>query len=252
MKLQFNLLPDVKQEYLKTRRTKRTIITASVVASAISLFIFMIMLTTVYIVNKKQLNDADKDIKKYSSQLQGIKNLDKILTVQNQLSSLKDLHSSKHKMSRIYTFLPRLTPANVCLSSVSVDTTTSKIQISGDADSQKTINTFVDTLKFTKYSADGADSGKFAFPSVVESQFSIQQSSKNDSGALRCNGNVASAKFGVDLLFDAALFSNAQEISLKVPQGLVTTRSVLSDPSSLFNGELPVNQPATTTTGGAQ
>jgi hypothetical protein len=38
--------------------------------------------------------------------------------------------------------------------------------------------------------------------------------------------------------YDLALFANTnnQTVELKVPQGLVTTRSVLDNPSSLFNG----------------
>ena len=237
MKLQFNLLPDVKQEYLKTRRTKRTIITASIVASAISVFILMIMLTTVYVVNKKQLSKANDDIKKYSAQLKEVKNLDRILTVQNQLKSLQSIHQGKHKISRIYTFLPQLTPANLCLSGVDVSLEGNTMEIKGDSDSQKTINTFIDTLKFTKYKLDGTDSGKYAFPSVIEKQFNIDSGS--GSQAQKCNNVPAIATFGISVEFDTALFSNSQQVDLKVPTGLVTTRSVLDDPSNLFNGATP-------------
>jgi hypothetical protein len=154
------------------------------------------------------------------------------------------LHSGKHEISRVYTYLPQVVPAHVCLSSVTLDLTSNKLRIEGDSDSQKTVNTFIDTLKFTKYSVDGADSGKYAFPSVVESQFSISSSSGDQTS--KCDGITANAKFGADVDFDAVLFSNAEQVSLNVPTGLVTTRSVLSDPSSLFNGTIPVNQPSAT------
>jgi hypothetical protein len=112
MRLQFNLLPDVKQQYLKTERTKKTVIMAAFAASAVSFFILLFMMTNVYVVNKKKLNDADKKVKDYTSQLKKIPNLDRILTVQNQLKSVETLHQGKHIASRIYTYLPEVTPTN--------------------------------------------------------------------------------------------------------------------------------------------
>jgi Tfp pilus assembly protein PilN len=223
MKLQFNLLPDVKQEYLKAQHTKRTIIASSIVASSIGFFILLLMLTNVYIINKKQLKDADKDIANYSRQLQSIPNLDKILTVQNQLKALSSLHQSKHISSRLYEFLPQLTPVKVSMGKVDVDFSTNTMQIQGTTDNHKSINTFIDTLKFTTYKLDGTDTGKKAFPYVLEKQFTLGE--KN-------------ATYALEIQFDPALFSNQQKAALKVPSGLSTTRSVINDPSNpLFNGD---------------
>jgi Tfp pilus assembly protein PilN len=257
MKLQFNLLPDVKQEYLKTKRTKRTVITASIVASAIALFILLFAVTTVYVINKKQLADADSNIKKYSNELQSIKNLDKILTIQNQLKSIQTQHQSKHKMSRIYTYLPQVTPAHVCISQLSIDSASSVMSFQGSSDSQKSINTFVDTLKFTKYKAAGNKdaASQNAFPSVTETQFGISTSATNTStNTTKCQGVAAPAGYQLSVKFDPALFANASVVELKVPQGLVTTRSVINDPSNIFNGDTNTpagsQQQSSNTTGG--
>jgi Tfp pilus assembly protein PilN len=251
MKLQFNLLPDVKQEYLKTKKTKRTVITACVVASAISFFIMLFMITTVYVINKKQLSDADSDIKKYSNQLQGVKNLDKILTIQSQLTSIQSLHQAKHKMSRIYSYLPEITPAHVCIQQLTIDTSGNSMTIQGNSDSQRSVNTFVDTMKFTKYKVDGKDTGQLAFPSVVESQFGISTSATAANGASsQCQGTVAPAAYQLTVQFDPTLFANSSKVDLSVPQGLVTTRSVLDDPSNIFNGDpSAAAQSSQTTTG---
>jgi Tfp pilus assembly protein PilN len=237
MKLQFNLLPDVKQEYLKTKKTKRTVITAAVAASALSAFILVFAMVTVYIINAKQLRDADGDIKKYSNQLQAVDSLDKILTIQNQLKSIGTLHQSKHKVSRLYTFLPQVTPAHVCVSQMSLDMASNSISFQGSSESQKSVNTFVDTLKFTKYKVGGKDSGLYAFPSVVESQFGIKAGPVDKANSVKCQGAPAPSAYQLSVKFDPALFSNAAEIELSVPQGLVTTRSVLDDPSNIFNGD---------------
>jgi Tfp pilus assembly protein PilN len=234
MKLQFNLLPDVKQDYLKTQRTKRTIITASIIATAIALFIFILMLTTVYVINKKQLSDANKEINKYSSQLKAIPNLDKTLTVQNQLKSLSGLHANKHVVSRVFNYIPQVTPQFVCFGKLSVDTTQNTMIIEGTSDSQKSINTFVDTLKFTKYQVDNKDTGKNAFTSVVESQFGVDTSGQ---GQTQCDNKAAPASYQLTVQFDPTLFLNSANVALTVPQGLVTTRSVLDNPSNLFTGK---------------
>jgi Tfp pilus assembly protein PilN len=246
MKLQFNLLPDVKQEYLKTQRTKRTFITAGVVAASIAFFILLFCLTTVYVINKKQLNDADHDIKKYSQELQNVKNLDKILTIQNQLKSISNLHSQKHVVSKLFTYLPQISPAHVCMRQLTLDAVNGSLLFQGSSDSQKSINTFVDTLKFTKYSVDGKDSDKYAFPSVTETQFSINNVNSGVKGA-QCQGAAAPANYQLDIKYDTALFSNTGEVVLKVPQGLVTTRSVYDDPSNLFNGDALDTDPSSNT-----
>jgi hypothetical protein len=235
MKLQFNLLPDVKQDYLKAQRTKRTVIAAAIAASAISLFILLLMATTVYVINKKQLSDADGNIKKYTNQLKAIPNLDKILTIQNQLKSVSTLHQSKHLSSRLYQYLPEITPTNVCVGSLTLDMINNSLTIGGTTDSLKTINTYVDTLKFTDYKSGGKDTGKKAFPSVLETQFGLTDASKG--GGTTCAGKPANATYGLTVTFDPALFSNASTVDLEVPVGLATTRSVLDDPSSLFTGQ---------------
>jgi len=236
MKLQFNLLPDVKQQYLKSERTKRTVITASFAAAALALFILLLMIVTVYIVNKKKLSDADKSISNYSNQLKAIPNLDKILTVQNQLQSVSTLHQNKHLVSRLYQYLPQVTPSNVCLGQANLDLTANSLLLQGTTDSLKSINTYIDTLKFTTYQLGGQETNKNAFPGVVETSFSLNS---NAVASGICNGKPAIASYGITITFDPVLFSNSQPVELTVPAGLSTTRSVLDDPSNpLFNGQI--------------
>jgi hypothetical protein len=178
------------------------------------------------------------------------------LTIQNQLSSIQNLHQAKHKMSRIYTYLPQITPAHVCISQLSLDAVSANLSIQGTSDSQKSINTFVDTLKFTKFKVKGdATASKDAFPSVVENQFGINTSAttKNGSNAT-CQGVAAPAGYQLSVKFEPELFATASDVQLVVPQGLVTTRSVLNDPSNIFNGDTNATpaQPTSSTKPGGQ
>jgi hypothetical protein len=253
MRLQFNLLPDVKQQYLKTERTKKTVIMAAFAASAVSFFILLFMMTNVYVVNKKKLNDADKKVKDYTSQLKKIPNLDRILTVQNQLKSVETLHQGKHIASRIYTYLPEVTPTNVCMSRVTLDLANNSLLIGGTTDSLKSVNTYVDTLKFTTYKLAGQETKTKAFPNVIESQFGLSASSQAGATAT-CAGKPANATYQLTVQFDPTLFSNSSKVELTVPSGLSTTRSILDDPNNaLFTGQAnPTSSQSANTQGGTR
>lgn len=226
--VQFNLLPDVKLEYIKTQRSKRLVIAIATIAAIASVAIFLIILITVEGIQKKQLSDTNKAIADAEHQLKSTNNLSNILTVQNQLNTLSTLHHAKHINSRIFAYLPQLTPTSVQIGTYNVDSGTKVMQITGSADSQTSINTFIDTLKFTTFKVGAQDTDHKAFPSVVESNFLITHSGD---------------QFTLNLTFDPTLFSNniSTAPTLNVPK-LTTTRSVLNDPSNqLFNAQPTTN-----------
>ncbi|MDO8591951.1 MAG: hypothetical protein Q7R60_03465 [bacterium] len=227
---QFNLLPDTKLAAVKSSQSRSLLVSIALIVSAASAAIFLILLGINSIVQKKQLNDADKTIATATAKLQSMDGLDKIITVQNQLSTLVDLHKNKHISSRIFSYLPEVTPTQVSLGHLSIDFKSNVMQIDGTALDQKSVNVFIDTLKFTNYIVNSGDSPKSAFPSVVESSFSI--GTKNVS-------------YSLNVTFDPALFSNnildsqghPKAPSLQVPK-LTTTRSITDDPANnLFNGQ---------------
>jgi Tfp pilus assembly protein PilN len=200
--IQFNLLPDVKQEYVNARRTKQLVVLVSFVVSAASIGIMLLLLLTVDVVQKKSLNDANTDIKRYSAQLKAVPDLDKILTVQNQLNTLTGLHDQKPVVSRTFGYLSQLTPGNVSISSYNADYAANTITISGDAPSLDEVNVYVDTLKATKYRTDDSDATKKAFSSVVLSTF---------------GRDTKGASFTLSIGFDAAIFSSTSNVTLIVP-----------------------------------
>ena len=222
-RVEFNLLPDLKMDVVKAQRARKTIVSISFLASAASLAVFVLMLFTVYIVQNKQLSDADKNIKAANQKLKDISGLEEVLTVQNQLQELTDLHKNKHASNRLFSYLPQVTPTNVSIGSLTVDLATNVMQISGTASSQHAVNTFIDTLKFTKYTTDSNNAPLNAFPTVIETNFAL-------------SGNNVS--YLLDVHFDPILFSNSQSPpKLQVPT-LTTTRSVIDNPSSLlFTGQ---------------
>lgn len=228
MGVQFNLLPDVKLEFDRQKRAKRLLFTFSFLIGGVVLGILILTFVFVNIVQKSSLNGANDEITKYSKKIKGIPDLEKVLTIQNQLNSLPKLHQAKHVSSRIFSYLPHITPTKVFIGDVDLDFTTNTIKITGTTDTLETVNAFVDTMKFTNYKMGLGSEAKgdaiTAFTNVV-----LSSSGRTDKGA----------NFTIEATFDPALFDNTQNVTLVVPDK-ITTRSVIESPdinSLLFNGQ---------------
>ena len=218
--IQFNLLPDVKQEYIKSRRLKRLISLISGAVAGLSLVIFIFLLVLVDGIQKKNISDLSKSISTESNQLKNNTNLDKILTVQNQLGSLSALHAQKPVVSKLFSYLPQLTPAQISISKLEADFGANTLSITGSTDTLQTVNTFVDTLKFTTYTLDGDTTtpAKPAFSGVV--LFAFTRDAKGATYTVKSN-------------YDPIILSGAHTATLTVPK-IITTRSEVDQPTDLF------------------
>jgi Tfp pilus assembly protein PilN len=207
--IQFNLLPDIKIQYLKARRQKHLVMLGSTVVVIFSVAVLAILITVVFGLQKKNISDLSRDINSKSSQLQGTQNLSRMLTVQNQLTSLTALHDNKPVVTRLYSFITQVTPASASISRLDIDFQKNTISMTGAADSLSTINSFTDALKFATYhTVVNSKVEKPSFSAVVLSTFS-----RSDKGA----------SYTITLSFDPALFSEQSDVVLTVPN--VTTRS---------------------------
>lgn len=216
--IQINLLPDVKMQYLKVRRTQRLVTSVSILLIAASLFVFVLLIGTVDVFQKKTLSDLNGNITSYEHQLQNTPNLNKILTVQNQLQVLTSLHNEKPAATRLFGFLQQVTPSSVTISQFNIDYTQNTISITGNADTLDTVNDYTDTLKFTTYKKQDGSTAN-AFTSVVLAQFS-----RSSSGAT----------YTITASFDPNIFNSANNVNLTVPS-IISTRSVLEQPTDLFS-----------------
>lgn len=230
--IQFNLLPDIKLQFVRAKRQKRNVVVISGIAGAVSLLI-LVSLVTVNAMQKKHLGDVNNDIKKYTSELKAIPELDKVLTVQNQLKALPELHSNKPVTSRIFGYLSQITPAKVNIASLVVGFDAGTMTLTGSADNLTTINQFVDTLKFTSYTVEGETVAKKPFSEVVLSNFGRADKDAN---------------YTITLKFENEIFNNAKKIALTVPK-IITTRSETERPGDLFKQQTP---PSSDNQNGAQ
>lgn len=219
--IQFNLLPDVKIALIKAQRQKRLLISLSTIISIAAVVIMVVLFVFANFMQKKNINDLTKDISTESKNLMATENLNKILTVQNQLSKIDTLHADKVQAKKVFEYIQQVTPANVSVTQLDVDFDASTISLTGKAESLAAVNTYADSLKFTEYTVGGDNNdSKRAFSSVVLASFS-----RND------NTN----SYTITLSFDPLIFTE-KEVQLKIPQ-MNTSRSNTERPSAEIFGE---------------
>lgn len=229
--VQFNLLPDIKLEYIKARRMKRLVVGASFIIAGLALAIFILLFLGVNVVQKRHLSNLDKDIASNIATLEATPDINKVLTIQNQLNSLTALHTQKPASSRFVKYLMQVTPKDASISQADVDFTTTTITMSGSADSLKTVNKFADTLKFTTFTTSDNQTAQPAFTQVVLAGFGVGQEA---------------ATYQFSMKFNPEIFNNTKTVELKIPD-LISTRSETEKPQDLFQN-LPegVDPPDTT------
>jgi Tfp pilus assembly protein PilN len=218
-------------QFIKAKRIKRLVTAVAGVVMVISVLVFVALLLYVDVAQKTHLKAVNNVIQSNTSQLGGNTNLDKILTIQNQLAILPQLEAQTPAVSRMFTYLTQLTPTNASISSLSADFDQDTFTITGSADSLDTINKFVDSIKFTTFKASSdntaavvsAPSSGDAFSTVVLSAFGY--TSSNTSGQ--------PANFTITFDFNPVIFNNTDSVTLTVPP-ITTTRSVIGQPTNLF------------------
>jgi hypothetical protein len=222
MTVQFNLLPDVKLEYMRAKRVQGLVITISTVAIAVFIAILVLLYIYVVIIQKNHINNLSGQITSNTQQISSNTNLNKILTIQNQLESLPTLDKARPATTQILPYINELTPSSATISNVTVDLVKDTGSIQGNADSVDTVNTFVDTLKFTNYTI-GNNKETNAFSNVVLSAFAENTASTGVS-------------YTITFSFDPLIFSGTEQATLSVPQ-IITTRSITQQPTNLFLGK---------------
>jgi hypothetical protein len=216
--IQFNFLPDVKIQYIRTKRLKRLVTAIASLAAIAALVIAVSLFVAVGVFQKKHLNDINKDIQASINHIKQVPDINRILTVQNQLNNLGPLHDQKPVTTRMFAYLSQITPAEVNISKLSIDYVQHTLIFDGTADKLESVNRFVDTLKFTTYTVGDETDSKKAFADVVLTSFG-----RTDK----------EATYTVNLNFDPAIFDSTQAVKLVVPN-TITTRSALDKPQALF------------------
>jgi hypothetical protein len=228
--IQFNLLPDVKIEYIKAQKMRQTVLSVAIIGTIASMAIFTVSLAANQF-EHKHMKDLSRDITSETTQLKKVPQINNILTVQNQLGSLPALHDGKPAVSRLFDYLNQLTPEVISLSNYTSDFTAYTVTIIGTSDTLSSVNKYVDTLKFTTYTTDKNSTKTPAFSNVVLTSFGL--STGTDPKV-----KTTTSSFTISLAYDPNIFDNKLKVTLNVPS-LITTRSEVDKPkagNALFQG----------------
>lgn len=162
--IEINLVPDIKQEFLRSQRLRAKVISTSIIACLAAGGV--VTLLAMYMGTQAIRNAlADTDINtQYNKLVTDNKDLAKVVTIQNQLTIVSSLNDKKIISSRAFDLLAAINPKapnNVKMSVITVDPTKNTLTIEGSADEgfnaadafKKTIlNTTVAYTKDTKTS----------------------------------------------------------------------------------------------------
>lgn len=228
--IKLNLLPDVKIEYLKTKRTQAQVISIATIVSIAMIALVVVLALWVYGGQTLQKDYLTGQIQKNAAELKSVPDVDKYLTIQNQLAHITALHDNKSDFSRLMTYLPSLNPVqpnNVTITTVELSSTEDGVRIlslQGEGKDYTALSTFRDTLvnAVLKYSDEEdkvVEERLFEAVTVVSS--GLEKSSKGGSVVV----------FKIDTTYNPnAFLSSVKDPSVSVPTK-TTTQSAQASPN---------------------
>ncbi len=228
--IQLNLLPDIKKEYINAQKTRALVMSTSIVVTLVAVGLSVLLFVYVTFLQQLQITLATNDIKSKEQQLNGVQDLSKYLTIQNQLAALPDLHANKGVYSRLLSFLPVLnpnSPNNVALSRLQLASNDKSVVFTGTTASFESLNVFVDTLRNAQVTYKDS-SGQQETSKMFETVF-VQNSAIDKSNG-KSNVSFTVQVTYVDAVFDA----HNTEPAASVPN-IKTSQSVTESPK-LFGG----------------
>ncbi len=226
--IQLNLLPDVKKEFLRSQRVKRTVIGISILVTIGAVALTAILFATVYFAQPGLIAIKSDEIQDRYKELKEVKDIDKYLTIQNQLAALPELHENKAMYSRLFSFLKTLNPAppdNIRLSSLQINEEEKSILFTGTTSSFKSFNVFQDTLRKAQmtFKEAGSDEERTE-PLFTENGITIENQS------LATSQGKTEVSFSLRAVYNEAAFKfTSDDVGLKVPTAQ-TSQSVTGTP----------------------
>lgn len=131
--IQINLLPDVKQEYLRARRTRNLAISISIFVGLAAVGVVVLLALMLGGQIARELLSDNKIDSEYEKMSQ-VENLSELVTLQNQLNLISSQHDKKSVDSRLFSFLQVINPKapnDVQFSTVSLDPENLQLKLEG-------------------------------------------------------------------------------------------------------------------------
>ena len=207
--IQVNLIPDVKQEFLKAQSNKRVVVTLSVLVSGAFVAIVILFWSYVTVIQGTHTNNLDKHINELLAEYQAPEDVSKVLTVNGQLNALPALHEEKPAMTRLADYLAKLVPKEISIDNIEIDIDSGTMSIKGLADKTVSIDKFIVTLRNAVYYVDPGKSGEQITVARVFSNTKLERFGTTEKD---------DATYEIRTSFDPQIFNNALDIIVTVPK----------------------------------
>ena len=230
--IEINLLPDVKRELLKTRAMRNRVISISflVGGASIAAVVVLALILGSQIAAEAVQNGVIKD---KNDKLMAVEDLNKVVTIQNQLTKINEQHSRKKINSRIFdvvTAVNPVAPNNVSFSDIKVNPESKTITLEGSAvNGYSALETLKKTILNTKVQTTDGDKS---------SEVSLTKEIKDGDTSFGENSEgkkVLQFSFSFEYAEELLAPANNGTVSVLTPTGKVdVTDSRQGIPDSLF------------------
>ena len=230
--IEINLLPNVKRELLKTRVMRNRVISISflVGGASIAAVVVLALILGSQIAAEAVQNGVIKD---RNDKLMAVEDLNKVVTIQHQLTKINEQHSGKKLNSRIFdvvTAVNPVAPNNVSFSDIKVNPGSKTITLEGSAvTGYSALETLKKTILNTKVQTTDGDKS---------SEVSLTKEIKDGDTSFGENSEgkkVLQFSFSFEYAEELLAPANNGTVSVLTPTGKVdVTDSRQGIPDSLF------------------
>lgn len=230
--IEINLLPNVKRELLKTRAMRNRVISISFLVGGASIAAVVVL---ALILGSQIAAEAVQSgvIKDRNDKLMAVEDLNKVVTIQHQLTKINEQHSGKKINSRIFdvvTAVNPVTPNNVSFSDIKVNPESKTITLEGSAvNGYSALETLKKTILNTKVQTTDGDKS---------SEVSLTKEIKDGDTSFGENSEgkkVLQFSFSFEYAEELLAPANNGTVSVSTPTGKVdVTDSRQGIPDSLF------------------
>ena len=230
--IEINLLPNVKRELLNTRAMRNRVISISflVGGASIAAVVVLALILGSQIAAEAVQNGVIKD---RNDKLMAVEDLNKVVTIQHQLTKINEQHSGKKLNSRIFdvvTAVNPVAPNNVSFSDIKVNPESKTITLEGSAvNGYSALETLKKTILNTKVQTTDGDKS---------SEVSLTKEIKDGDTSFGENSEgkkVLQFSFSFEYAEELLAPANNGTVSVLTPTGKVdVTDSRQGIPDSLF------------------
>jgi hypothetical protein cdiviTM7_02674 len=230
--IEINLLPNVKRELLKTRVMRNRVISISFLVGGVSIAAVVVL---ALILGSQFAAEAVQGgvIKDRNDKLMAVEDLNKVVTIQHQLTKINEQHSGKKINSRIFdvvTAVNPVAPNNVSFSDIKVNPGSKTITLEGSAvNGYSALETLKKTILNTKVQTTDGDKS---------SEVSLTKEIKDGDTSFGENSEgkkVLQFSFSFEYAEELLAPANNGTVSVLTPTGKVdVTDSRQGIPDSLF------------------